>query len=127
MARQEAADRIRRLSARWAAPSDQQGAYVVVLQHLTGPPGGGQCIEAHPVGQPMGAASLVAALAAFFLGAFFFWAFFGASLAGCAACTELVAAGALAAGASAVSAAQAGTAKIKAINNSNIFFMVHSL
>lgn len=68
------------------------------------------------------------ALLAFF---FFLWAFLGAFLTGwaagavaCAGCSELIVADGLAAGAPDVSAAQAGAAKIKALNNSNIFFMV---
>jgi len=84
------------------------------------------------VGQPKGATLSVAALLAFFLLAFFFWVFFGAFLTGwaadsvdCAACAGLAVADGLA-GAPAVSPAQAGTT-IKANNNSNRFFMVHSL
>ena len=104
------------LPARWHAPSVQQGTCVAVLQHLTGPPGGGQFIVWHPVGQPMGATLSVALLLAATL-AFFFLAFFGVSL-GVAACSVLVEAGGLAA-----SAAQAGAAKARTDNNSNRYFI----
>lgn len=123
--RQQAAGQLHRRRRDGLRPLVQQGAYVVVLQHSIGPTGGGQCIDAHPVGQPKGATLLFAALLVFFF-FFFFWAFLGVSLPGWAAgaaCAELAEAVGLA-GAPAVSAAQAGTAKINALNNSNIFLMV---
>ncbi|MDD5181343.1 MAG: hypothetical protein PHT15_08800, partial [Gallionellaceae bacterium] len=63
---------------------------------------------------------------------FFLWDFLGAFLPGlasgavaCAACPELAEADDFSAdGAPAVSAAQAGATKIKALNNSSMFFMV---